>query len=123
MTTDSTSEDDATRRDGSRLSEGLDAGAEALDQLEREALSVLSDNWGTSTNDLGHEVWKKYGRTFGGVSPQKRSSAWLQVLLRLERRGLVRRLDDLKPVAWQRVPQAPNAQAQPRCGQPENSDG
>ena len=83
------------------------AGSGALDALEHEALSVLTDDWGTSTNDVGYTCWKRYGRTLGST-PQKRSAAWLQVMLRLERRGLVRRLDDEKPVAWQRVA-TPNA--------------
>lgn len=62
------------------------------------------------------------GRQPGRDSAQQHSALVLQQLLALEKLGLVRRLDDEKPVVWCRVPLSPArpqgaaSPASPRAG-------
>lgn len=90
--------------DGRGLTEGLGHaapergnGGGLLDHFEREALSLLSAEFGTTTGDLAQQmpsmkVWD--------YSRRAQSQNMLTVLHRLQACGLVKRMDDQKPIAW-----------------------
>ena len=74
-----------------------DNGGGLLDHFEREALSLLSAEFGTTTGDLAQQmpsmkVWD--------YSRRAQSQNMLTVLHRLQACGLVKRMDDQKPIAW-----------------------
>jgi len=67
-----------------------------LTPYEEKILENLHHSWGASTR----MVAGKCGHIAGGVSRASQSSLVLNSLKRLEKRGLVKRLDGELPIAW-----------------------
>lgn len=70
--------------------------AGALRPWHRDILAALDERGGFLSRDVGKVVWPS-------MSPRTRSQAARMHCEELERRGLVGRLDDEKPVAWVRT--------------------
>lgn len=72
------------------MTESLDA----LNRYDREIMSVLDEVSGTTTGDVARHVSTQ-------SSNRRRHSAFVRLmLLDLEHKGFVGRLDDQKPVCW-----------------------
>lgn len=71
-----------------------------LSDYDRKILIVLDTVGGYTTSDVADRVWPE----FGG-SRRTHSAAVRSWLLDLEKKGLVKRLDDEKPVCWVKVEQ------------------
>ncbi|WP_175693959.1 hypothetical protein [Burkholderia ambifaria] len=69
-----------------------------LTEYDRKILAVLDTDGGFTTT----EVARRVEPTFGG-SRHTHAGAIRSWLVQLERRGLVKRLDDEKPVCWVKV--------------------
>jgi len=67
-----------------------------LTPYEEKILATLHPKWGSSTRNVA--AWA--GHIAGGVSRASQSSLVLNSLKRLEKRGLVKRLDGELPIAW-----------------------
>jgi len=70
----------------------------ALTEYEQRTLATLDTDGGFTTGDVAKRVQPMFGH-----SMRTHSAAVRQWLLGLERRGLVKRLDDEKPVCWVKV--------------------
>lgn len=68
-----------------------------MDRIEREALALLSAEFGTTTGDLAQQM---PSMAAWGYSRRAQSQNALTVLRRLQARGLVKWMDDQKPIAW-----------------------
>ena len=73
--------------------------ARPLGEYEKKVLAALPRDGGLLTRDVAKKVQPMFGNTNHMHSAAVRS--WL---LHLEHLGLVRRLDDEKPVCWQLAP-------------------
>ncbi|WP_241299572.1 MULTISPECIES: hypothetical protein [Burkholderia cepacia complex] len=71
-----------------------------LSEYDHKILIVLDTVGGYTTSDVADRVWPE----FGG-SRRTHSAAVRSWLLALEKKGLVKRLDDEKPVCWVKVEQ------------------
>ncbi|AVG44144.1 hypothetical protein LMG3410_01570 [Achromobacter aegrifaciens] len=69
-----------------------------MSEFERKVLAALDGHGALLTRDVAANV-----RPMFGHSVYIHSAAVRQWLLSLEKRGLVRRLDNEKPVCWQLV--------------------
>jgi len=78
-----------------------------LDEYEKKVLAALPSDGGLLTRDVAKKVQPMFGNTNHMHSAAVRS--WL---LHLEHLGLVRRLDDEKPVCWQLAPPKENNHAE-----------
>ena len=67
-----------------------------LTPYEEKILTILDDKWGQTTR----RVAERCGHVAGGINRASQSSLVLNSLKRLEKRGLVKRLDDQLPIAW-----------------------
>jgi hypothetical protein len=67
-----------------------------LTPYEEKILEKLHPKWGALTADIREEC----GHVAGGVSRASQSALVMQSLKRLEKRGLVKRLDGELPIAW-----------------------
>lgn len=67
-----------------------------LSEYEKKILAALPSDGGLMTRDVAKKVYPMFGHTNHMHSAAVRS--WL---LHLEHLGLVRKLDDEKPVCWQ----------------------
>lgn len=65
---------------------------------DEKILLILAHRWGMTTSDVAARV-----RPLFGHSSRTHSSYIRSRLLDLEKRGLVKRLDNEKPVCWQRT--------------------
>ena len=77
-----------------------------LHPYEQGILETLDETGGFATKDVAKNVPTKFGRN--GHEHSSDIRAWL---LDMEKRGLVAKLDDLKPVAWKRTPRGSEALA------------
>lgn len=69
-----------------------------------EMLAMMSDRWGTTTGDLA----QRHSRLqHCGANRHQQSASALAVLRQLEAQGVVKKLDNEKPIAWVLV--TPNA--------------
>lgn len=66
-----------------------------LHEIERRILLALATDGGLTSYDVATLAEIKVG-----CSPRVRSGAALSWLKRMETKGLVRRMDDEKPIAW-----------------------
>lgn len=90
---------------------------------EAKILQVLSTDGGYRTGDVADLVWPQFGQ-----DRRQASTAVRACLLGLQKKGLVRPMDDEKPVCWAKVAPVKGAtglrQPCPRCGgQPEVKKG
>jgi len=63
---------------------------------EEKILAILCPKWGTDTRRIA----ERCGHVAGGVSRASQSALVLNSLKRLEKHGLVKRLDGELPIAW-----------------------
>lgn len=70
-----------------------------LDIDDQEILNLVPENCGWGTAEIAHALPKKFGH-----NRRTNSGYVISKLLRLEKMGLVKRLDDEKPIAWTRTP-------------------
>lgn len=75
----------------------------ALSEYEKRVLAALPADGGLLTRDVAAKV-----RPWFGTSAHMHSAAVRSWLLHLEHLGLVRRLDNEKPVCWQLAPPKEN---------------
>ncbi|WP_150670963.1 hypothetical protein [Pandoraea anhela] len=73
----------------------------SLSEYDKKILGILDARGAYTTADVAKRVEPQFGHNRRTHSGAVRS--WL---LNLERQGLVRRLDDQKPVCWLKVDQA-----------------
>ena len=79
-----------------------------MTDYERKVLAVLDQHGAMLTRDVAAEV-----RPMFGHNSRTHSAAVRCWLLSLEKQGLVRRLDNQKPVCWLRAATANDGEAQP----------
>lgn len=75
----------------------------ALSEYEKKILAALPADGGLLTRDVAAKIYPRFG-----LSTYMHSAAVRSWLLHLEHLGLVRRLDDEKPVCWQLAPPKEN---------------
>lgn len=67
-----------------------------LTPYEEKILTILDHKRGETTR----RVAERCGHIAGGINRASQSALVMQSLKRLEKRGLVKRLDDQLPIAW-----------------------
>jgi hypothetical protein len=68
-------------------------------QIQNEIINLVPEHCGWATANIAKALPTKFGH-----NRRTNSGYVLSHLLRLEKNGLVRRLDDKKPIAWTRMP-------------------
>lgn len=68
---------------------------DTLTDYDKKILAVLNTEGGFTTVDVATKITPRFGS-----NNRQHSAAVRSWLCRLERNGLVRKLDDLKPVCW-----------------------
>jgi hypothetical protein len=72
--------------------------ADQLNEYERKILDALDTRGATLTGEVAKAVQPIFG-----INQRQHSGAIRSWLVGLEKKGLVRRLDDQKPVCWVKV--------------------